>query len=85
MDEVLVRGLIIGAVFMAFGVTANLIWKLVKSRSEGARRFKWVIGAVLTFMIAAMIVQSLGVTGLLLTLLALGALVWIVLGFKAKP
>ncbi len=87
MDEVVVRSLIIGAVFMVIGVTASLIWKLIRSPSEGARRTRWVLGAAGAVLLVALFLNgSSSDKGFLATVAAaIVAIVWIIKGFRAKP
>lgn len=86
MDETIVRGLIIGAVFMAIGITAKLAWKLIRSTSEGARRLKWVIaGAGALALIAMFLSANSGDKAFMAGIVAIvAAAIWVVKGFKAK-
>lgn len=82
MDELLVRGLIIGAVFAALGLAAHFLWKLFRSPSEGARRLRWVLGALIVLPILAVIAADLGVGASLVVVALIGAGVWIKRGFN---
>lgn len=84
MDEATVRGLILGAVFMAVGVAATVIWKVIRSPSEGARRLRWVVGGGLALLIASLLVHDLGIIAVLALAVILGAITWIIKGFR-KP
>lgn len=84
MDEATVRGIILGAVFMAIALVAHYFWKLLRSPSEGARRVRWVVGSGLTLFVGAIIVQSFGVGAALMTAVGLAVLAWVVMGFR-KP
>lgn len=84
MGETIVRGVIIGLAFMALGVVATVIWKVIRSPSEGARRLRWVVGGGLALLIASLLVQGLGVIAVLALAAILGAITWIIRGFR-KP
>jgi len=57
MDESLIRGLVMGAVLGAAGLTATLVWKLLRSPSEAARRTRTVL----------LVLAGLGLTMAILT------------------
>ena len=82
MDELLVRGAIIGLVFAAIGFAAHYIWKLMRSPSEGARRARIVLYLLIGLPIAAVIVHDLGVVAALVIAALIGAGIWIKRGFK---
>lgn len=84
MDEATVRGIILGAVFMAIALVAHYFWKLLRSPSEGARRVRWVVGGGFVLFVGAIIVQSLGVGAALATVAVLAVITWVVRGFR-KP
>ncbi len=82
MDEALARGLIVGLVIAIIGVVADQIWKLIRSRSEGARRFKLVSGIALALMVVSAMVAGMGPLGALGTSIVMAAMVWVFKGFK---
>ena len=84
MDEATVRGIILGAVFMAIALIAHYFWKLLRSPSEGARRVRWVAGGGLVLSIGALIVHDFGVGAALITIAVLAVITWVVRGFR-KP
>lgn len=84
MDESLIRGLVIGAVFLVIGGAAHLVWKLLRSQSEGARRVRWVLLGLVTLFVGAIVLQSFGFGTLVATVLAGGVVYWIYAGFKKK-
>lgn len=84
MDEALARGLIVGLVFAIIGVVAAQVWKLIRSPSEGARRFKIVIGVALVLLVGSIMVAGMGPLGALGTTIAIAAIVWVIRGFKKK-
>ena len=43
MDESVIRGLVMGGMLAAVGFAATLVWKLVRSPSEAARRGRLVL------------------------------------------
>jgi len=85
MDEIVVRGLIIGAVFMAIAITARLIWRLIRSPSEAARRARWVLGLLIALPIGALLVHDFGIGGVLVPAVVIAAGIWIYKGSKARP
>lgn len=82
MDEALVRGLIVGLVFAVIGVIADQVWKLVRSQSEGARRFKWVSSIAIVLMVGSAMVAGMGPLGALGACIVISAIVWVFKGFK---
>jgi len=60
MDESIVRGLVMGGVLGAIGLTATMIWKLIRSPSEAARRFKIVLMVAAAILYVAAIISSPG-------------------------
>ena len=84
MDETLARGLLMGLVFAVIGLVANVIWKIIRSPSEGARRFKIVSGIALFLLVASMMVAGMGVMGAVGTGIAIAAVIWVIKGFKVK-
>ena len=83
MDELLVRGAIIGLVFAALGLTAHYIWKLMRSPSEAARRTRIVLYLLLGISLTIMTVQATDVGSTLVIAALIGAGVWIKRGFKS--
>lgn len=84
MDETIIRGLIVGAVFGLIGFVANMVWKLIRSPSEGARRFKIVSGIALVLLVGSIMVAAMGPVGALGTTVVIAAIVWVFKGFKKK-
>lgn len=82
MDESIIRGLIVGVMFMLIGLVATGIWKLIRSPSEGARRVRWVAGAGLALFTLAAINSIGGVSAVIISLVVLGVIVWVYRGFK---
>lgn len=82
MDETLIQGLIVGAVLGLVGFIADMVWKLIRSPSEGARRFKIVGGIALVLLVGSMMVAALGPIGALGTTIVIAAIVWVFKGFK---
>lgn len=82
MDEAVIRGLIIGTVFGLIGLAANLVWKLIRSTSEGARRIKIVGGIALVLLVAGVMVSAMGPVGAIGAGIAIAATVWVFKGFK---
>ena len=83
MDELLVRGAIIGLVFAALGLAAHYIWKLMRSPSEVARRTRIVLYLLLGISLTIMTVQATDVGSTLVIAALIGAGVWIKRGFKS--
>lgn len=83
MDELLVRGAIIGLVFAALGLAAHYIWKLMRSPSEAARRTRIVLYLLLGISLTIMTVQATDVGSTLVIAALIGAGVWIKRGFKS--
>ena len=82
MTEATIRGLIQGGAFLFLGLLATLIWKLLRSKSEGARRLKWVLGASAALVVTAVIIHDNGLPTALVIAAIIGAIVWIIKGFK---
>lgn len=84
MDELLVRGVIIGGMFAILGLMAHYAWKLMRSPSEGARRLRLTLGiAMAAFTLWAML-ATLGVGPTVITLSIGGAIWWIRRGFQTS-
>ena len=77
-----VRGLIGGAILGLIGFVANMVWKLIRSQSEGARRFKLVSGVAIVLMVVSAMVAGMGPLGALGTCIVIAAIVWVFKGFK---
>lgn len=77
MNEQLVRGLIIGAALAIVAVIGMLIQRLMRSRSEAARRTRIVLGAIVTLAVGSLVLEVFGpaVTGGLLLIFCAG--LWI--------
>lgn len=84
MDELLVRGAIIGVVFAAIGFIAHYIWKLIRSPSEGARRLRIVVYSLGGLGVMALVAADYGIGGVLITAAVIGVGVWIKRGFKSN-
>jgi hypothetical protein len=84
MDESLIRGLVVGAFLGLVGFVANLVWKLIRSPSEGARRLKVVIVGATGLFVGGIVLAEMGFFGALGVAIAVAAVVWVFKGFK-KP
>lgn len=82
MDEAVIRGLIVGAVLGLMGFFANMVWRLIRSRSEGARRIKIVGGIALMLMAGSVMIAAMGPVGAIGTSIAIAAIIWVFKGFK---
>lgn len=82
MTEATIRGLIQGGAFLILGLLATLIWKLLRSKSEGARRLKWVLGVGGTLLVAFGFSGNTTEALVLLTIAAVAF--WVYKGFKRK-
>ena len=82
MDELVVRGLVLGVVFALVGGAAALIWKLFRSPSEGARRIRWVLYGLAALFVGACVLAASGPGGLLVAAAIIGASIWVFRGFK---
>jgi hypothetical protein len=78
------RGLIFGAIFGIIGFTANRVWRIIRSQSEGARRFKIVGGIALMLLIGSMLVAMMGAVGAIIVGIVIAAITWVVKGFKSS-
>ena len=84
MDETVVRGLIIGVAFALIGLVANMVWKLIRSKSEGARRVKLVAAIALVLLVGSVMLEAMGAVGAIISLVVIASLIWIAKGFRAK-
>jgi chromate transport protein ChrA len=84
MDESVIRGLVIGVVFAVIAFLASLVWKLIRSQSEVARRFKIVAVVCIGLFVLAMMYSAMGPGPTALWVLAGGAVIWIFRGRKPK-
>lgn len=82
MDDAVIRGLLVGAVLGLLGFVADMVWKLIRSRSEGARRFKLVSSVAIVLMVGSAMVAGMGLLGALGTCVVIAAIVWVFKGFK---
>lgn len=83
MDELLVRGVIIGGTFAILGLMAHYAWKLMRSPSEGARRLRITLGiAMAAFTLWAML-ATLGVGPTVITVVIGGVILWVRRGFQS--
>jgi len=78
------RGLILGAVLGIIGAIAALVWAIIRSKSEGARRFKIVGGIALLLLVGSMLVAMMGVAWATAVGIAIAAITWVVKGFKSS-
>lgn len=77
MDELLVRGAIIGLMFGIIGFVAHYAWKLMRSPTERARRARIVLYVLIGLPVAALLVSELGAVGTLILAALIGAGIWI--------
>ena len=84
MNESVIRGLITGLTLAVVGLIADQIWKLIRSPSEGARRFRLVSSIALFLLVASAMVAAMGVPGAIGTGIVIAAIVWVIKGFKVK-
>lgn len=82
MDDALIRGLLVGAAFGLLGFIADMVWKLIRSRSEGARRFRLVSSVAVVVLVGSAMVAGMGPLGALGTCIVISAIVWVFKGFK---
>lgn len=84
MDETVVRGLVIGFVFAVIGLIANMAWKLIRSKSEGARRVKLVSAVALVLLVGTVMFEAMGAVGAIISFVVIAACIWIAKGFRTK-
>ena len=82
MDEAVFRGLVIGVLLAVIGFIGDMIWKLIRSRSEGARRLKIVAGVALLLLISSVMIAAMGPIGAFGTCIVIAAIIWVLKGFK---
>lgn len=80
--NVLIGGLLVGAAFGLLGIISDMVWKLVRSRSEGARRFKLVSSVAIVLLVGSAMVAGMGPLGALGACIVIAAIVWVFKGFK---
>lgn len=84
MDETVIRGIIIGVAFGLVGLIATLVWKLIKSPGEGARRLRIIAGVGL----AAFVIYGAALThtlpGLVVLIAIIAGITWVMKGFTKK-
>lgn len=83
MEDVIARGMISGLILGIIGAIGSLIWWILRSQSEGARRFKIVGGITLLLLLGSMLVAMMGVFWAIVVGIAIAAIVWVVKGFKS--
>lgn len=83
MEELLIRGLVIGGVFAIIAYVAHLAWKIARSPGEGARRLRLVIKVLVALFLAAALYDGFGIAGPAVGAAALGAFIWIRRGSKS--
>jgi hypothetical protein len=84
MEDTIVRNLIIGAIFGIVCYLADRLGKIIRSKSEGARRFKIVASVGLLILVGSALFAMLGPVGAIGTGIAIAAIVWVVKGFKTS-
>ena len=77
MDELLVRGVIIGGMFAILGLMAHYAWKLMRSPSEGARRLRLTLGIAMSAFTLWAMLATIGVGPTIITVVVCGAIWWI--------
>lgn len=84
MEETLIRGLVMGGVFAVIGATATFLWQVLRSPSEGARRFRQVLLGALALLLGYAIIAGPSADRPFFIVLAfvLGAGVWVYRGMK---
>lgn len=80
--DVLFQGLVVGATFGIIGLGVALTYKLLRSKSEAARRTKIVLGVIVAGMIVIMTYQAAKFTGVAILAGTTVAAVWIFKGRK---
>jgi len=84
MEEFWVRGVIIGVTLGLIGFGLDLIWKLIKSKTEAARRLKLVIKAAFAILAWVFMLTNAGLVPALITAAVIAALVWVYRGRNQK-
>ena len=84
MEEFWIRGVIIGITLGLIGFSLDLIWKLIKSKSEAARRLKLVIKAAFAILVLVFMFTNAGPVPTLITAAVIAALVWVYRGRNQK-
>ena len=84
MDEAVVRGLIQGVAFALIGLVATIVWKLIRSKSEGARRIKLVGTIALVLLVGTVMFEAMGAVGAIISFVVIAACIWIAKGFRTK-
>lgn len=84
MDEAVVRGLVVGTFLGVLGLAANFTWKLIRSQSNSARRLKIAGGIAVVIAVGSMLIEAMGPSGAVGTVIVIAALVWVIKGFKQK-
>ena len=82
MDELLVRGVIIGGTFAVLGLMAHYAWKLMRSPSEGARRLRLTLGIAMSVFTLWVMLATFGGGATITPLVIGGAVLWIWRGFR---
>ena len=82
MDEKLASGLVVGATLAAVGFIGSLIWQVIRSPSESARRFRVVAGCALALLAAIVLFMGAGPIGFAVVVAIICAGVWIARGSK---
>jgi chromate transport protein ChrA len=84
IDEATVRGLVQGGAFLIVGLLATLIWKLMRSKSEGARRLKWVLASAFALWVLAGVASYGNPMEAVALAVIVGVGYWVYRGFKKK-
>lgn len=83
MEESAVRALIYFVAFAAILICCKLIISLFKSKSETARRARWVFGIAAALAVGSVLLHDFGVGGLITLAVVIAAAVWILKGSKS--
>lgn len=84
MDETVVRGVIQGVAFALIGLVATIVWKLIRSKSEGARRVKLVGTIALVLLVGTMMFEAMGAVGTIISCVVIATCIWVAKGFRTK-
>lgn len=83
MEESAVRALIYFVAFAAILICCKLVISLFTSKSETARRARWVFGVAAALGIGALLAHDFGVGGLITLAIVIAAAAWIFKGSKS--
>jgi len=65
-------------------VIVTVLWKLLRSKSEGGRRFRIVAGIAALLLFCAILIESMGVVRAIVVVIAIAAIVWVIKGFTSS-